>query len=274
MKRTKRTLAILAFTTVVGCSSQLNSTPSSIHTEAALLRIYSTTTTAPLVRTLSNSYRESHPTIQFETAAANHATLTTRLVNNDFPYFISNHLPSDDRLWAAPLAQDALVFITHPQNRITDITLEQIRRVYRGFNTNWLTLGGDDQKITIYSREEGAGIRAEFERLVMGQRQTSPNTQILPSTSAILQRVASETSAIAYLPFSQLLQSNAVVQALTIQGTEPAQATIGNNSYPLRITLYIIGREEPRAVYRMFIGWVQSQDGQNALQQQYTPLPR
>ena len=56
-------------------------------------------------------------------------------------------------------------------------------------------------------------------------------------------------------------------------GFLPSLTTVGNSSYPLRSTLYLIGLSEPEGSYRAFVGWVQGVEGQAALGTRYAPLP-
>jgi phosphate transport system substrate-binding protein len=272
MKLAKRTLAILTLAVSVGCTRQLvPATPPP--TEAAIFYISSTHAAKPLLQTLMANYYDSFPEQAFETSTGNYAAMQQSLANGNTSYFLSQHLPSNNEIvvWAAPLAQDGLALIVHPSNPIQNMTTEQIRRIYRGYISNWTELDGADLSITLYSRETGSGTRLEFERMIMGRERTSPNAQILPSTQAMLEQVANDPTAIAYIPLSQ---SNDGVQILSINGIRPSLETIEDNIYPLRYTLFIIGLAEPEDAYRDFVGWSQGLDGQAALSGQFAPLPR
>ena len=133
---------------------------------------------------------------------------------------MSSHLTSDQgqSLWAAPIAQDGLAIIVNADNPVANLTTEQIRRIYRGFTTTWQDVGGPDAPIVLFSREEGSGTRAEFERLVMGQQRVSPNARVLPSSTAMMASVAAESMAVGYVPFSQV---NAEVRVLAVDGISP-----------------------------------------------------
>lgn len=270
MNRAKRTLALLALTTLVGCSNRLQ--PATPPQGETTLQIYSTYATTPLVTTLTSLYMETHPEITFEYAVANHQTMLNRLMAGDMPYFVSNHLSAESALslWAAPLAQDGLVIITGLDNLVTNLNMEELRRIYRGYITNWEEVGGADLDIVLYSRESGSGTRAEFERLVMGQQRTSPNAQIVPSIAAMLASINTEPGAVGYVPLSQLTDS---VKVLSIDNIQPSLTTISSNSYPLRSTLYIIGLSEADGAYRAFVAWAQGMEGQMAIRSQYAPLP-
>jgi ABC-type phosphate transport system substrate-binding protein len=197
-----------------------------------------------------------------------------RLFNGDVPYAISSYLPRDDRLWAAPLAQDALAIITHPDTRITHLEGTHLRRLYRGFITDWQTLDGADSPVRLYSHADTSAAYASFERLVMGQQRISPNTRVLPSSEAMLNEIATQPGAIGYVPLSQLDPSDNRVVTVAIDDIRPSPETIQTNAYSLRYTIYILGLEEPQNPYRAFIGWAQSPQGQQAISPPYAQLPR
>jgi phosphate transport system substrate-binding protein len=119
---------------------------------------------------------------------------------------------------AWPLGQDGIAVIVHPDAQIDQLTTEQLRSIYLGHVSNWRDVGGDDLDITVFSREDGSGTRAEFERLVMGARQTTQSAQVAPSSAAMVEGVSEARGAIGYVSMSYVDDR---VRALTIDDAEP-----------------------------------------------------
>jgi phosphate transport system substrate-binding protein len=234
------------------------------------MRIYSTDATASLVAHLTRSYQDNHAYVAFDLATGNHDLLLQHVINYQLPYFVSSHRPGTDRVWAAPIAQDGLAMIVHPQLPLEQLTLEDLRRIYRGHISNWQQLGGMDLDVTVFSREDGSDTRYEFERLVMGRDRTTTNAQVLVSSAAMIDRVASVPGSIGYVPISQLQPR---VRSLALDGVMPSRQAVQENRYPLRSTIYVIGSEEPQGMMRVFMGWAQGADGQSLLDL-FAPLPR
>jgi len=269
LKRAKQIFAIFTLTTMVGCNAYI--TPATPPTSVPVpLRIHSTQTTFPLLETLSEAYTEEFPSRTINQSNANHVTLLQRLRGDPIPYFLSMHLPQDEQLWAAPVAQDGLAIIVHPSNPVRNLTIEQVRRLYRGYTTNWQDVQGADLNVVIFSQNTGTDIRAEFERLVMGQERTTPNAQLLPSSEAVLAQVATIPGAIGYVPLSQ---NRDEVTTLAINGVSASLNSTAQSRYPLRTVVYIIGTDEPIGSYREFIGWIQGAKGQASFAGQFAPLP-
>ncbi len=276
-RRASRALIVVAFT-LVSCSTRVS--PSATPTlESRALRLYATSASLPLLEDLTQTYSTLNRDIVFEIESGSYQEMLARLVAGDVSYFLSTYLPPDDAqsvpLWAAPVARDGVAVIVHPNNPIRELTTAQLRAIYEADVQNWSELGGADMPITVFTREDGSGTRAEFERLVMGDRPTAPLARIAPSSAAMRQSIARDPSAIGYLSTALL---DITVRALTVDGAAPGPAALADDSYPLRSFMYVIGLREPDGSepldldYRAFIAWVQGPDGQAIAARQYAPV--
>ncbi|MCC6803227.1 MAG: substrate-binding domain-containing protein [Anaerolineae bacterium] len=275
MGRASRTLAAVAFT-LVSCSTQIipAATPT---TNVTALRLYATTSTIPLVRVLTTHYSRLNPSISFEISTGDYGAMVREVMRDESAYLITNHLDDDSPLWAAPIGQDGIAVIVHPDNNLARLTTAQVRLIYQGWTERWSDVGGRGGDILVISRENGSGTRAEFEGLIMGARRTTPIAQIAPSSEAVVASVARQPDSIGYVSMSYLNDS---VRALALDGAAPTLDNVYDNVYPLRSIVYVAGQHEPSADdpleqhYRAFIGWIQSQDGQTLVGREYAPLLR
>ena len=277
MRSTKQTLAIVALTTtLVGTSCMGSITPASTPTlPTETLRLYATTATSRLALDLNTAYTEAQPFITFENQTSNYQNNFNQLTTEETPYFLTNHLPADSPLWGAPIGQDGIAIITNTNVNIADLTVNQLRDIFNGRILTWNNFDdSNNNDIIVISRENGSGTRAEFERLVMGTRPTTPNALVASSSDTMLQSVINTPNSIGYISLSLLLNTPLVdqVNLLRINGVPAEQHAIRTNLYPLRSTLYIVGLQEPTNSYRTFIGWIQSPAGQAIVAQSYAPL--
>ncbi|MBI1281233.1 MAG: hypothetical protein GC179_24110 [Anaerolineaceae bacterium] len=268
MLRPKHTLVMVTFA-LVSCSSPV--APASTPTHGAVtLHLYATTATIPLLNDLTSQYAETHPNVSFETTTGSFQTVLNEFSKGKEGYLFSSHLPDDSSLLAWPIGQDGIALITHPKNPIDGLTSEQLRSVYLGHVARWSEIGGNDTPVTIISREDGSSTRAEFEKLLLGERLTTQSAQIAPSSAAMMSSVSALTGSIGYVSMSYV---NSSVKAIAVDGILPTPATVYDNTYPLRSNLYIVGMTEPQNVYRDFVGWIQGPDGQRIVGLRYAPLP-
>lgn len=266
----RRALAIVAVTVIVGCSSHTPPATTPTLSESTL-RVYATSSALPLVNDLTNAFSSAYTDAQitFETRSGNYRSMLEQLLSGETPYFVSNHLPGDSPLWAAPVAQDGIAVIVHPDNPISGLSLDQLRAIFQGRVSNWRELGGMNRDLVVISRENGSGIRTEFEGLVMGSRQTTFAARIAPSNLDMVSAVAQTPGGIGYVSLAFV---DPRVRAVPIAGVECTLATVRDNTYPLRTTLFVVGLEEPEGLYREFIGWTQSAAGQAVVARRYSPL--
>lgn len=278
MGRARHTFVAVAFT-LVSCSTQITPAATPI-SQLTSLRVYATTAATPLLYDLTSAYRQQQdPQAVFELASGSYATMAERILREDGSYFFSHHLPDDidspqSPFWAAPIGQDALAILVNPSNPALGISLDELRTIYAGRIQRWDSVGGNDEPIVVVARDESSGMRAEFEALVMGGQATSPAAQVVPSNQAMAETIARLPGAIGYGSLSDLSPQ---VSALPINGVIPSADTVYDRTYPLRLTMYVVGRSEPREDLpdmRAFIGWVQSPAGQTVVAQRYTPLLR
>ncbi len=275
MGRAKRTLAAAVAFTLVSCSTQL--IPAATPTQhVTALRIYATTPTIPLIYNLTSTYSRLNPQISFEITTGDYGAMVRKVMSDETAYLVTNHLDDQSPLWAAPIGQDGIAVIVHPDNPVTQLSTEQLRNVYQGWMQNWRDVGGRNADIIVISREDGSGTRDEFESLIMGSRRTTLTAQIAPSSAAMVQSIARQPNSIGYVSMSYL---DGTVRALTLDSAAPTLQNVYANVYPLRSIIYVAGQHEPQADdplgmhYRAFIGWMQSPDGQALISHSgYAPL--
>ena len=271
-RRRKRAIALLALA-LMSCTppSSPAATPA---TDTVQLRLYATTSALPLLNDLISGYSRRSPGAVFETASGNLDTMLGSLLQADTPYILSTHLPDSPSmapLMAWPLAQDGLAIITHPTNPTPTLTPEQLRRVYQGQIQNWSQLGGPSLDLTVVSRAPGSGARAEFERMVMGQRSLSQAVQIAPDSETMVEIIADRPGGIGYVSMSYL---DGRVRPLRINNVMPTPETVTSALYPLRSTIYLIGLREPEGAYLDFLLWAQTPAGQEFIGRHYGVLDR
>lgn len=270
MKRATRTFVIVAVSAVVACSSQTSpaSTPT---TTVTTLRLFATHTTAPLVADLAAEYTAQYPDRLSNILIINHTAFIQQMSSGETSYIFSTHLPIEANLWARPIAQDAIAIVVHPNNPVQNLANQQLRAVYQGIINNWSELGGMDAPIIVISREDGADIRLEFERLIMGQRLTTTTARLATSDKAVIAQVSANPQAIGYVSLGWL--DTSLIKPLSVDNISVSAGSVADNTYPLRSTIFVLGLNEPKEAYQDFIAWAQSADGQAIIKKVYAQLP-
>jgi phosphate transport system substrate-binding protein len=228
----------------------------------------------PLIIEAASAYPEVD--FSLEVRGANYRQGVAALRRGDAHLMVTSHLRPEDAqvLWAAPLTTDVLALIAHPSVVLDGLSIAQLRMAYQGQVNDWAQWGGAPLPLTVVSREAGADVRAEFERLVMGARRTTGAALTTASDAGVLALVRETVGAVGYVPLSMV---EAGVRVLSIDGVLPSTVTLTDQTYPLRSTVYAVALAEPTDSARRFIAWLQSPDGQAVLMRRFRPpltIPR
>jgi phosphate transport system substrate-binding protein len=243
------------------------------------LRIITTSSTAPLLQELTTAYSLDHTLISFITQNNNTSTLQYIIENpssSSSLYAITNYLPRNTPLWAAPIGQDAIAIIAHPDIDIDYLTADDLRSIFMGIATNWAAFGNSDITLVVVARESTSTTRQAFQDQVMGQRAITPAARLATTRSSMLNIVAETPGAIGFISMAYLTDDVQAIPIATQEGdtpTLPSIQTVAAEAYPLRIPLLIIGTQPPvpNDGYYEFIVWLQN-EGQSIIAEHYVPL--
>ena len=128
------------------------------------------------------------------------------------------------------LAYDGIAIIVHPDNPVSDLSIEQIAKLYTGEITNWKDVGGKDAQVVLIGREAASGTRDGFESIT-GTKDKCQYRQELTSTGDVITAVSQNPDAIGYASLASIKDS---VKALNVDGVTPSEATVKDGSYKVQ----------------------------------------
>ncbi len=161
-----------------------------------------------------------------------------------------------------PIAIDGLAIIVHPSNKIENLSIEQLKRIFAGEIENWKELGGEDKEIVLVVRAEGSGTRDFFEEKVMREFSLSRKALQKPSNGAVKATIASNENAIGYIGAGYI---DDYVKAVRIEGIYPDPENIRSGEYELSRKLCYITKKESEDL-RKFMDFVLSDEGQDIVE--------
>ncbi len=190
--------------------------------------------------------------------------------------------PSEDELALAeengvvleviPIVSEAFVFLTHSDNPVNGLTLEEIRNIYAGNISNWSEVGGLDTPIVAYQRPVNSGSQTGFLDLVMKDLipMSPPTERIVAGMGELIDAVAvydnmPDALGYSYFYFVVDMWGNENVKLLEIDGVYPDHETIRTGAYPVKTAYYAVIREdEPLdSPVRDMVAWILSRAGQS-----------
>lgn len=127
------------------------------------------------------------------------------------------------------VALDGIAVIVDKNNDVTDISSDDLKKLYTGEIKNWKELGGADEAVVVIGREAGSGTRDAFEEL-LELKDKCDYAQQLDSTGAVLAKVASTPGAIGYVSLDVVDDS---VLSVSIDSVEANEQNILAGKYLL-----------------------------------------
>jgi phosphate transport system substrate-binding protein len=175
-----------------------------------------------------------------------------------------------------PVALDGLAVYVHTSNPIQELTLEQLKKIYTGAVKNWKEVGGKDERILLYGRENSSGTYAYFKEHVLENADYYPTTQTLPGTAAVINAVAKDIRGIGYggIAYLKGVRALKVKKTASTPGVEPTLDNVQKNIYPISRFLYWYLAGKPTGRIKQISDWVITADGQAVVNDVgYYPLP-
>ena len=164
-----------------------------------------------------------------------------------------------EKLDATVVGPDGIALVVNPANKLEDISLEDLAKVYSGEITNWKELGGDDKSIVVIGREDGSGTRDGFESIVMGDKEPK-YAQELESTGSVINAVATTDGAIGY---ASLANVDETVKALKIGGVEATEENVKSGAYEVqRPFICATLKGSDNKLVKAYLDFILSEEGQ------------
>lgn len=168
-----------------------------------------------------------------------------------------------------PVGTEAFVFFVHKDNPIDNLTSEQIKGIYSGEITNWKQLGGKNEKIAAFQRNEGSGSQSMLKRF-MGDTpiMEAPTEMVNTMMSGIIEQVSNYKSKSNSIGFSfryyvEGIIQNPDIKMLSVDGVAPTAENIRNGSYPIVTPMYAVTYEEnTNENVDKLLQWILSEEGQ------------
>ena len=247
---------------------------------AESLVIKGSTTVLPVAQKAAEVYVKMHPDVNVSISGGGSGNGIKALIDGSTDIANASRFIKEKEINLAmknnvfPVAHrvaiDAIVPVVHPANSIKNITLAQLRSIYRAKIRNWKELGGEDRKIVIISRDTSSGTYEVWHKKVMKKERVAPTAQLLASNGAVVQAVTNNKHAIGYVGIGYL---NKNIKALDVNGVTPSITTALNGTYPVARPLFMFTNGWPKGVVSDFINYVVSPKGQETVKEEgFVPL--
>lgn len=229
----------------------------------------------------AENYQTQHPDVRISVTGGGSGTGIAALLNGTVDLANASRAIKDEEIAEAQsrginpvefvIARDAIAIVVHPDNPVSQLTLQQISDIYSGQINNWLEVGGEDRPIVRLSRETNSGTHVYFLENVLRLGDSSnktlfaTNTLLLPSSEGIINEVRQNPNAIGYDGLGYVPHDLKMIAIAATPGGEyvlPSIETVNNLTYPIARDLYMYTSGEPVGAVRDYLDWIFSAEAQ------------
>jgi phosphate transport system substrate-binding protein len=236
---------------------------------AEKIEIVGSTSVQPVAEKLVENYQSSHKDVKINVQGGGSSVGIKSVKDGSADIGTSSKELKDDEkqgLTEYVIGNDGIVIAVNNQNKIADLSKDQLRDIFSGKITNWKEVGGADSSINLITREDGSGTLDAFESIVMkgSNGDNKENTKIKndaivqSSTEAVKQSIKQDPNAIGFVSFAHMSDD---VKSLGIGGIDPTEATIADGTYELQRPFIFLVKGTPTGELKTFIDWIMGEEG-------------
>lgn len=281
MKRWTWLILFTGMLVLTACSSSASEDSSQSGSSAYYIENKGSDTLVNLALAWAERYQEVYPDIQISVTGGGSGTGFTALINGTIDLANASRQIKDLEIEMAEsagftpneitVANDAIGVIVNPENPVSELTLEQVSKIYKGEFNNWQEVGGEDRPIVRLSRETNSGTHVYFLETVirLGDEEDtdifSADTLLLPSSEGIIAEVSSNPNAIGYDGLGYITDEVKTIALASKAGRAyilPSAATVIDGTYPVSRGLYMYTRGEPDGIIKDYLDWILSDEAQ------------
>ncbi|MEK5216989.1 MULTISPECIES: phosphate ABC transporter substrate-binding protein [Psychrobacillus] len=264
LNKVKIGLLLLSILTVLTACSNNNKDTTESSGNNATVSISGSTSVGPLAEKLAAKYTEKDNTNIEINQIGSSAGITNAISGVSEIGMSSRDLKEEEvasGLNEVIIAYDGIVVVTHPSNKVKDLTMEQVKQIFTGEVTNWSELGGDDLEIVVVSREDGSGSRDAFQEIVeYSSGELIRNSIIASGNGNIKTTVANNKHAVGFISFEYIDEN---ISTIDINGVEATAENVLQKKYSLsRPFLFVYKEGKLTEAGQQFIDFILSEEGQ------------
>ncbi len=244
------------------------------------ISINGSTTVLPIAQKVAESFMKEHPDVKISISGGGSGNGIKALIDKTTDIADSSRQIKPEELEQAKakganpvefeVAYDCIVPVVHPSNPLKNITLDQLKGLYKGEIKNWKEIGGEDKPVVIISRDTSSGTYEVWEEKVMKKERVFPGALLQASNGAVAQAISKNPNAIGYIGVGYVDKST---KALSVNGVTGSKETALNKTYPISRALYMYTPDKAAGDVKNFLDYVLSAKGQKLVEEEgFIPL--
>ena len=233
------------------------------------------TTVLPIAQAAAEAFMDKYPEVNISVRGGGSGVGVAALQNGTVDVALSSRPMKSKEISACKskginpvayaVANDGIAIVVHKNNKLSNITVAQIRDIYTGKIKNWNQVGGANMPIVIISRDVASGTFEVFNEKALKGAKVDGGAQMLASNNSIVTTVGTTPGAIGYVGLGYVTDQ---VNIVPVESVVPSEATVKNKSYKLARQLYMYTNGKAKGNASRYISFLQSAEGQKIVKSQ------
>lgn len=267
----KRQTVFLAFCCMclsfVLCNTSFADALESFKGEKGTVKVSGGTAHIPVMKEAAKQIMTANPDIQITIAGGGSGVGIKQVGEGLVDIGNSGRKPTEDEVARYGLklyqwAIDGVAVVVNPNNQVRALSAAQLIDIFAGKIDNWKAVGGEDRKITFYTRDEASGTREVFWEKGLQKGEVSPKANVVVSNGAMKTAVAQDPAGIGYVSVGHIDQT---VAAVAVDGVAPTHETVASGKYSVARGLYSNTKGDPAVLTKKFIEFLYTAEGQKII---------
>ncbi len=231
------------------------------------IRIHGSSTIFPIVQSAVEPFKkESGISIDLKGGGSENGIMAVLDDRADICMVSRGLLPSDPKgLTSFIIGYDGIALIVNRSVSIDEITTQQVVDIYSGKNSDWHSISGKNQPITIISKYDGHGTKTVFDMFFGLEGKITPSAFLFHSNDVSIAMVSSDPNAISYVSIGSAehaIEIGLQLKILKLDNVIASSKNVASGKYPLRRAINLVTFGKPGIEADRFIRFMESPAGQ------------
>ncbi|MBN2081671.1 phosphate ABC transporter substrate-binding protein [bacterium] len=241
--------------------------PKLVSEEAGEINISGGTAHIPVMEEAQKVFAVMYPNVKISIAGGGSGVGIKQVGEGLVQIGNSGRAPTEEEITTHGLVEfkwaiDGVAAVVHPDNPVSDLTKEQLIKVFAGEITNWSELGGADKGINVYTRDEESGTRKVFVELGLDDGSFVDTANVVVSNGAMKSAIAQDPDGIGYVSVGHIDET---VKGLALDGVAPSLENVKSGAFGISRGLYSLTKGEPEGIVKAFLDFLYTDEGKQII---------